>query len=86
MHIASRLAPTNSIGHVLLERKASYFHALLYIFKVFTKVYNRKSVDLIFDFVFYGEIEPFVVSFSVGIILDEKNVVICFDKAFIGTK
>ena len=71
MNVASTFAPTNSIRLMLSQRKASYLHPLLEIIKIFAKVYNRKCVCLMFTLVLHCKIEPFIVSFSVCIILDE---------------
>lgn len=57
-------------------RKSNRPHALLEKPEVFPKVDNAKVISCIFLGIFNSEIKPFVVAFTIGIIMNKENVVI----------
>ena len=78
MDISTTLSPSNTIHFILFLWKTSHLHPFLNKIKILSEVNNWNGVGLGFVFVSNCEIKPFVVSFSVGIILKEQNVMILF--------
>lgn len=52
--------------------------------KIFPEIDDWEGIRYIFFCIFDGKVKPFIVAFSIGIILYEEDVVIMFDETLIG--
>jgi hypothetical protein len=76
MYIIPAFTPTNSIGLLLFQRKSSESHPLFDETKIFAKVNYREDVINIRLFIFYSKIKPFIVTFSISIVLQKQDIMI----------